>query len=190
MPTPYWVIISVCWMIFWTYWTFRGLRRRPSKRKATRTFTVLNTGLLYLGFILVLLGRSVPGSLDLLFLPQAIPIDVIGTVFAIMGVAFAIWSRQVLRNNWSGEVAIMEGQQFMRSGPYALIRHPIYAGILLALFGTMLVSSTAGSLLGFVLVLISLWQKASIEEQFLVVEFGKQYTQYQHEVKFLLPFIF
>ena len=190
MPAPYWEITSVCWMIFWIYWSFEPPRRRPSKRKVARTFTVFNTGLLYLGFLLVLLGRSVPGSLGLLFVPQAIPIDVTGTVFAIIGVAFAIWSRQSLRNNWSGEVAITEGQQFMYSGPYAIVRHPIYAGMLLALSGTTLVSSTLGSLLGFVLAIISLWQKAHIEEQFLIVEFGEQYADYQREVKFLIPLIY
>ena len=190
MPTPYWEITSVCWVVFWIYWSFGAPRRRPSKRKVTRSFTVLNTGLLYLGFFLVWLGRSVPGSLGLLFVPQAIPIDVMGTVFAIIGVAFAIWSRQSLRNNWSGEVAITEGQQFMRSGPYAIVRHPIYAGMLLALLGTTLVSSTVGSLLGFVLAIISLWQKASMEEQFLIVEFGEQYANYRREVKFLIPFLY
>ncbi len=190
MPTPYWNITSLCWMVFWMYWSFGAPRRRPSKRKVARTFTVLNTGLLYLGFLLVLLARSVPGSLGLLAVPQTTPMDVTGTGFTILGVAFAIWSRQSLRNNWSGEVAITEGQQVMGSGPYAVVRHPIYAGMLLALLGTTLVSSTAGSLLGFVLATVSLWQKASIEEQFLLVEFGEQYARYQREVKFLIPFIY
>lgn len=190
MPAPYWEIISVCWAVFWIYWSFATPRRRPSKRKAARTFTVLNTGLLYLGFLSVLLGRSLPGLLGLLVVSQVIPIDIMGTIFAIAGVAFAIWSRQSLRNNWSGIVAIREGQQFIQSGPYAIVRHPIYAGMLLALLGTTLVSATVGSLFGFVLAILSLWQKACIEEQFLMVEFGEQYAKYRREVKFLIPFIY
>lgn len=177
-------------MVFWIYWSFGAPQRRPSKRQVARTFTVLNTSLLYLGFLLVLLARSVPGSLGLLFVPQTTPINVTGTVFAILGVTFAIWSRQSLRNSWSGEVAITQGQQFIRSGPYAMVRHPIYAGMLLALLGTTLVSSTVGSLLGFVLAIMSLWQKAYVEEQFLLVEFGAQYANYQREVKFLIPFLY
>lgn len=190
MPAPYWGITSTCWAVFWIYWSFRAPRRRPSKRKAARTFTMLNTGLLYLGFLLVLLGRGIPGSLGLLIMPQTIPIDVTGTAFVIIGVVFAIWSRQSLRNNWSGVVVIMEGQQFMRHGPYAIVRHPIYGGMLLALLGTTLVASTVGSLLGLALAIISLWQKACIEEQFLMAEFGEQYANYQREVKFLIPFIY
>lgn len=190
MPSPYWDIISICWVVFWVYWSFRVPRGRASKRKVARTFTVLNTGLLYLGFLLVLLGRSVPGSLGLLVVPQAFLIDVTGMVFAVIGVAFAIWSRQLLRNNWSGEIAIIEAQQFIRNGPYAIVRHPIYAGMLLALLGTTLVSATAASLLGLGLAVLSLWQKARIEEQFLLVEFGEQYAKYQREVKFLIPFFY
>ena len=190
MPAPYWAIISVSWAVFWIYWSFATPRRQPAKRKAARAFTVLNTGLLYLGFLLVLLGRSVLGSLGRAVVPQAILIDIIGTVFAITGVAFAIWSRQLLRNNWSGVVVITEGQQFIQSGPYTIVRHPIYAGMLLALLGTTLVASTVGSLLGFVLAIISLRQKACVEEQFLTAEFGDQYANYQYEVKFLIPFIY
>jgi len=190
MPAPYWTIISVSWAVFWIYWSFATPRRLPTKRKAARAFTVLNTGFLYLGFLLILLGRSAPGLLGLLVVPQTILIDVIGTVVVIAGVAFAIWSRQSLKNNWSGVVVITEGQQFIQTGPYAIVRHPIYAGMLLALFGTTLVASTVGSLLGFVLAIISLWQKAYVEEQFLMVEFGDQYANYQHEVKFLIPFIY
>ena len=190
MPASYWAIISVCWVIFWIYWSFALYQRHPSKRKVTRTFTVLNTSLLYLGFILVLLGRSVPGWLGQPVVQQAVLIDTMGTVFTIAGVGFAIWSRHSLRNNWSGVVAIKEGQEFIRRGPYAIVRHPIYAGMLLALLGTTLVASTVGSLLGFVLAIISLWEKACREERFLIDEFGTQYAQYQQEVKFLIPFIY
>jgi protein-S-isoprenylcysteine O-methyltransferase Ste14 len=190
MPVPYWEIICVCWAVFWIYWTIRELRWRRSKRKVALTFTVLNSGLLYLGFIMVLLGRSAPSSLGLLLLPQAIPIQILGTVFAIVGVGFAIWSRQSLSNNWSRNVAILENQQFIHSGPYTIVRHPIYTGILLALLGSTLVSSTLGSLLGFVFAIISLWQKARMEEKLLITEFGQQYANYQRDVRFLIPLIY
>jgi protein-S-isoprenylcysteine O-methyltransferase Ste14 len=62
--------------------------------------------------------------------------------------------------------------------------------MLLALLGTTLVSATVGSLLGFILAILSLWQKGCTEEQFLLVEFGELYANYQREVKFLIPFIY
>ena len=190
MPSPYWEIISICWVIFWVYWSFGAPRKRPAKRRVARTFTAFNTGLLYLGLLLILLGRSLPGPLGLQVVPPAMPIHVWGTVCTILGVAFAIWSRQSLRHNWSGEVSIAKDQQLIDSGPYAMVRHPIYAGMLLALLGTTLVAGTVGSCLGFILITVSLWQKASTEEQFLLVEFGERYARYQRQVKFLIPFIY
>ncbi|MBL8077310.1 MAG: isoprenylcysteine carboxylmethyltransferase family protein [Anaerolineales bacterium] len=190
MPVPYWEIICICWAVFWSYWTIRELRWHRSKRKVALTFTVFNSGLLYLGFIMVLLGRSVPSWLGLLLLPQAIPIQILGTVFAIAGVGFAIWSRQSLSSNWSRNVAILENQQFIHSGPYTIVRHPIYTGILLALLGSTLVSSTLGNLLGFIFAMISLWQKARTEEKLLITEFGQQYADYQRDVRFLIPLIY
>ena len=121
---------------------------------------------------------------------QNFVVDIVGTVFAIIGVVFAIWSRQSLSNYWSGEVAIKEGQRLIHSGPYSIVRHPIYTGILFALLGTTLVAATVGSVLGFTLAMLSLWHKARAEEQFLMVEFRELYTNYQREVKFLIPFIY
>jgi protein-S-isoprenylcysteine O-methyltransferase Ste14 len=86
-------------------------------------------------------------------------------------------------------VGINKSQQLIRRGSYAIVRHPIYASILLALFGTTLVSATVSSLLGFVLTVVALCQKGRIEESFLIVEFGQQYIEYQREVKFSIPFI-
>jgi protein-S-isoprenylcysteine O-methyltransferase Ste14 len=58
------------------------------------------------------------------------------------------------------------------------------------LFGTTLVAATTGSLLGFIVAVVSLWQKAHAEEQLLIVEFGERYAKYQREVKFLIPFLY
>lgn len=87
-------------------------------------------------------------------------------------------------------MAIVENQQFIHSGPYTIVQHPIYTGILLALLGSTLVSSTLGGLLGFVFAIISLWQKARMEEKLLITEFGLQYANYQREVRFLIPYIY
>ena len=63
MPKPYWEIISVCWVAFWIYWSLSTRRRPAPKRQVSLTFTVLNTALLYVGFVLVLLGRADLGPL-------------------------------------------------------------------------------------------------------------------------------
>jgi protein-S-isoprenylcysteine O-methyltransferase Ste14 len=189
MAGPYWEIISGCWVVFWVYWTVSALRVHAPIRKASLTFTLLNTGLLYAGFVLALVGRIDIGPLALRVTSGVAYIDLAGTALMVAGVALAIWSRRVLGTNWSGAVRITEGQHLVRTGPYAVVRNPIYSGIALSMFGTALVAGTIGGLLGFALVVTSLWQKGRMEEQFLLAEFGEAYAAYQREVKFMIPFI-
>jgi protein-S-isoprenylcysteine O-methyltransferase Ste14 len=59
----------------------------------------------------------------------------------------------------------------------------------LAMLGTGLVRGTVGALLGFALVVASLWQKGRMEERFLHAEFGDEYATYCREVRSLIPFI-
>lgn len=190
MTGPYWEIISGCWVAFWVYWTISARRTHAPKRQVPLVFTVLNTGLLYLGFVLVLVGgRFDVGPLAWRFAPAAAYVDVTGTVLGAAGVALAIWSRRVLGANWSGVVRIVEGQHLVRSGPYAVVRNPIYSSIALAMLGTGLVRGTVGALLGVAIVVASLWQKGRMEERFLLSEFGDDYAAYRREVKSLIPFI-
>jgi protein-S-isoprenylcysteine O-methyltransferase Ste14 len=189
MAGPYWTIIAWCWVVFWVYWTISARRIRAPRRKASLAFSILNTLLLYAGFVLVLVGRQIIGPLAIRFTSEAAYSSIAGTAFVIAGVVLAIWSRRVLGGNWSGAVRITEGQHLVRTGPYAFVRNPIYSGIALAMFGTALVAGTIGSLLGFALVVASLWQKGRLEERFLLAEFGDEYAAYQREVKFLIPFV-
>jgi protein-S-isoprenylcysteine O-methyltransferase Ste14 len=189
MPRPYWQIISVCWVAFLVYWSVSTRFRHSPRRQAPIAFTVLNTLLLDAGFVLVLVGRFDLGWLGLRFAPPAAWVEVGGAVLVVAGAALAIWSRRVLGANWSGAVRIVEGQRLVRSGPYAFVRNPIYSGIVLAILGSSLVTGTAGSLAGVVMVVAALWQKGRMEERFLAAEFGEEYAAYQREVKFLIPFV-
>jgi protein-S-isoprenylcysteine O-methyltransferase Ste14 len=187
--TTHWGIVAACWVVFWCYWGISGLRRHSPKRTVSATFTVLNGSLLYSGFALVLIRHIDVVPLSVRFVSGADWLEVAGTILVVLGCAFAIWSRWVLGANWSATVRINEGQRVIRSGPYAFVAHPIYSGIALAVLGTALVGGTVGNLLGFVLVIVSFWIKARMEEQLLLVEFGDEYAAYRRNVKFMIPFV-
>jgi protein-S-isoprenylcysteine O-methyltransferase Ste14 len=189
MPRPYWEIVSACWVAFWAYWTLSARGLRPPRRRVSLTFTILNTALLYAGFVLVLVGRLDVRPLSIRFVPDASWVDAVGTALALAGVALAIWSRRVLGANWSGAVRIVECQHLVRTGPYAFVRNPIYSGMSLAVLGTATVAGTLGALVGFFLVLTALWHKARVEERVLLAEFGEEYAAYRREVKSLIPFV-
>jgi protein-S-isoprenylcysteine O-methyltransferase len=77
----------------------------------------------------------------------------------------------------------------VRSGPYALVRHPIYTGIVLAMLGTAIYMGEIRALIGTLIALIALKVKSRLEEAFMMEQFGAEYTQYKLQVKALIPFV-
>ena len=71
----------------------------------------------------------------------------------------------------------------IRSGPYAVVRHPIYSGISLGLFGTAVAQGKLGALIGTVFVLIAFKVKSRLEESFMTEQFDAEYLQYMKQVK-------
>jgi Isoprenylcysteine carboxyl methyltransferase (ICMT) family len=61
----------------------------------------------------------------------------------------ALWARVTIGRNWSASVTLKKGHELIRTGPYALVRHPIYSGFLLMIIGTMIF---IGRLVGIIVV--------------------------------------
>ncbi len=63
----------------------------------------------------------------------------LGMGLTAVGIAFALWARLWIGRNWSGTITIKDQHELIQRGPYSLVRHPIYTGLLLAFLGTALV---------------------------------------------------
>jgi protein-S-isoprenylcysteine O-methyltransferase Ste14 len=63
-----------------------------------------------------------------------------------VGLSFAVWARLRLGRNWSSVVTVKEDHQLIRGGPYAIVRHPIYTGLLLGFLGMALITGEHGGL--------------------------------------------
>jgi protein-S-isoprenylcysteine O-methyltransferase Ste14 len=112
-----------------------------------------------------------------------------GLILTLLGVGFAVWARVYLGKNWSSMPAIKVDHKLIRTGPYSLVRHPIYTGILFGIAGTAIIIGEPVVLIAFLLILvISLW-KIQMEEKYLQEEFGEDYTRYKKEVPALIPFV-
>ena len=108
---------------------------------------------------------------------------------AIAGFLFTWWARLHLGRLWSGAVTRKEGHRVVDTGPYAIVRHPIYTGLLLATLGTAVAEATIPALTGLVLISFGFWLKARLEERFLTAELGAEaYGAYRRRVPMLLPF--
>ena len=84
-------------------------------------------------------------------------------------------------------MVLKHGQELISTGPYALVRHPIYTGLLVALAGTALYNGRWQGLLGLALFTISFWLKARSEENLLEREFGEEYRSYRARTPMLVP---
>jgi protein-S-isoprenylcysteine O-methyltransferase Ste14 len=109
---------------------------------------------------------------------------------AVAGVSFAWWARLHLGRLWSGAITRKEGHRIVESGPYGLVRHPIYTGLITAVLATAAALATVTALAGAALVACGLWLKARAEERFLMAEFGVEtYGDYCRRVPMLVPFL-
>jgi len=108
----------------------------------------------------------------------------------LAGMSFTWWARIYLGRFWSSAITRKEGHRVIDTGPYGLVRHPIYTGLIGAILATGAAIGTVTALLGALLISFGLWQKARMEEGFLMTEFGADvYGPYRRRVPMLVPFL-
>jgi len=111
-------------------------------------------------------------------------------VVVLLGIAFAWWARIHLGHFWSNAITHKEDHRIIDTGPYALVRHPIYTGQIVGLLASGIAIATWPAMLGVLLISFGEWQKARMEERFLRVELGADaYAAYCRRVPMLVPFL-
>jgi len=130
-----------------------------------------------------------PPPFDWLVVPHTTSSACSGVFLCVSGLVFAIWARLILGRNWSGVVTLKEGHELIERGPYRVVRHPIYTGILAMLAGTAIALGYFGSFIGFLLVFVSFWVKLKREEDLMLKHFPTKYAAYQRRVKRIIPFL-
>jgi hypothetical protein len=114
----------ILWVVFFGYWTIVSTNSSKSKSSESKTSTVFHQ--MVLNMALLLLFIPVPG-MDGWFLPPRFHFVVaVGAIIQAGFAALGFWARGHLGKNWSAEVRIGEGHQLVRTGPYRMVRHPIY----------------------------------------------------------------
>jgi protein-S-isoprenylcysteine O-methyltransferase Ste14 len=115
--------------------------------------------------------------------------DGLGLMLFAVGLGFAVWARVHIGRNWGAPMTQKEDPELVTSGPYRLVRHPIYSGILVAMLGTAVALDwrwlTAMALAG-----IYFGYAAIVEERLLAKQFPDTYPAYRRSTKMLVPFIY
>ncbi|HXN35877.1 MAG TPA: isoprenylcysteine carboxylmethyltransferase family protein [Opitutaceae bacterium] len=180
-----WIIPSLWWS--WAaYWFVSSFGNRPAKRVlsgAGRTILVVEV---VLSVWLVSAHGFHGGWLGARILPLSLAWFWAGAAITAAGLGFSVWARVHLGEYWSGNVTLKEGHRLIRSGPYALVRHPIYTGILLGMLGTAVAVGEVRGVLAVAILTFSFIRKLRKEEEWLTEEFGEEYLRYKREVRALL----
>ncbi len=123
------------------------------------------------------------------FLPRGTWCFWIGAAVTAGGLLFAVWARRHLGRNWSQAVTVKEDHALITTGPYAIVRHPIYTGLLLGLLGSAVARAEWRGLVAVALVLGVLWPKLKLEENWMRAQFGESYDAYARRVSALMPHV-
>jgi protein-S-isoprenylcysteine O-methyltransferase Ste14 len=178
-----WIIWAASWWVAAIWSNRTQLSAGVAKQLPYRLLTII-------GFILLFAIRSArsPDPFRLWMLP-----NVAGWVMAFLcfvGFAFAWWARFHLGKLWSAFVTRKTDHRIIDTGPYGIVRHPIYTGIILATFAVAILKGTVFAIAGALIVTLGFWMKARLEERFLRQQLGTDvYEGYRRRVPMLIPFM-
>ena len=185
-PTIRMLASGAIWIAMIVYWNISARNIRPVARAEDAKSTQRHQLLLNLAILMLFV--PVPG-LTRQFLAPTIAVVAIGFAVQAGSALFYFWTKQYLGQFWSSAVAIMKEHQLVRSGPYRLIRHPLYTGMLGMFIGTAIVSGQYHALIGAGLGVFAYWRKIRIEERALSEAFGAEYDDYKRHSSALIPWL-
>jgi protein-S-isoprenylcysteine O-methyltransferase Ste14 len=178
------------WVAWVGYWWLRSGNVKASSRREPLFSRLLHiVPLVLAGMLLWVPGVPLVPWLNARFVPLAEWAFWAGAALALAGFLFTVWAREHLGRNWSGIVTVKQDHELVVTGPYTLVRHPIYTGLLLAFAGSALARGEWRGVLAVVIALLALWRKLKLEERWMQEQFGEQYRAYKHRVAALVPFV-
>jgi protein-S-isoprenylcysteine O-methyltransferase Ste14 len=136
----------------------------------------------------LIFDRSLPlGAMNRVWLGVSPWMVTAALIFCLGGWAVMIWARAVLGGNWSAAVMLKQGHELVRRGPYAVVRHPLYTGMVMALAGTALIDGRIRSAVGVIVMTGLLKLKSEDEERWMRHAFGVEYDRYCQATGALIP---
>ena len=182
-------IIGACWGVFFVVWIVAALftKRTAYHENASRRFRYIIPIVTAWYFLFRASRLAYPFNLPII--PDNDAVRALAAILCVSGLGFCLWARAVLGRNWSGTVTVKENHELIVRGPYRIVRHPIYTGVLGMLMATAIEQRHVAGLIAVILVFIGLWIKSADEEQVMTKQFPDEYPAYRKQVKRIIPFV-
>jgi len=178
------------WLVWWGTWLAAAVWSDRSVKRPGTQHQILYRVLAAVGAALLFgMGRH-PRQSELILWrsPDALAWTMVA--LALGGFLFTWWARIHLGRLWSSNVARKEHHHLIDTGPYGIVRHPIYTGITVASVATATMRGTALAWVGAVVMTLGWYVKARLEERFLREQLGEEtYRDYARRVPMLVPFV-
>ncbi|MGH3009245.1 MAG: methyltransferase family protein [Gaiellaceae bacterium] len=176
------LVFAVGWAAFWLYWLVAAFSMKRGRVPWSRELRI-RALIAVLVIVLVRLGAFRGHGVNTDPRREAIGLALFG-----LGLGFAIWARIHIGRNWGTPMTQKDEPELVASGPYRLVRHPIYSGILFASVGTAIGLSWFW-LIAVALAAIYFIYSATVEERYLTEQFPDSYPAYKRATKMLVPLV-
>jgi protein-S-isoprenylcysteine O-methyltransferase Ste14 len=183
MARFYITIVAFMWLCWFVSWHLAMVWRDKPTVQAPRSQYRIYFFIIALG--LVLMYGVIPRDQPILW-PVGPVLGWAMVALTATGIAFAWWARIHLGRLWSGGVERMADHRVVDTGPYALVRHPIYSGLIMGAVATAGLQAKPWAIAGAVLFSLGFTLKARVEERFLEQEIGG-YDAYRRRVSMIVP---
>lgn len=178
-------IISYLWLALGIYWVISAIGSKKNDYQQRGWSRWPGIRILFIAAVAIALVQVHPNRW-LMFQNPAV--SHAGVALCAAGIAFAIWARTTLGANWSPVPSIKREHELVTTGAYRFVRHPIYAGIWVALVGSALAESRAW-LFGLALATAFFAYRVKVEEGLMMRQFPAEYAAYMKRTKAVIPFV-
>ena len=182
-------LFPAMWLIWAAYWWAMSRNVKATVRHESVRSRLLHIVPLALAVGLLWLPNAPIPLLEARILPRVAWTFWTGAAVTLAGLLFSVSARAYLGRNWSGTVTLKQDHELVTSGPYSIVRHPIYTGLLLAFMGSAFARGDLAGVAAVVLVLWALLRKLRMEERWMREQFGEAYAAYSLRVAALVPFL-
>jgi protein-S-isoprenylcysteine O-methyltransferase Ste14 len=171
-------------------WSLVRQARHPVGAGVGKRLDWLHSPLFYFAASVIFFGLCFVLWIPLPVLSFAEEIAIAGALLCFPGLAFVLWGRLALGSMYFVSTGfgaqLFAGHRLIMNGPYAVVRHPMYFGLILAAFGALLLYQTWTGVF-FVICALSVIRRARREEEVLAKTFGAEWIDYCARVPMILP---